>query len=316
MGWLKKAVEGIRSFAYAGANRGGSLTDVGEYKDAKLGVALGGGFARGIAHIGVLRVLEQNHIPVDFIAGTSVGALVAATYASGTPLTEMEGQGAETRFRDFGRWTVSTMGMASNERLEDYLHKFTPARYFHELKVPLCIVATDLISGESVYFTDGEIGPALRASCAYPGLFLPVEYRNHILVDGFLTETVPAQALKKMGADVVISVHLEPGLLDGKPRNTIEVISRSFSIIQMAATQRWRAVTDILIEPDVHHVLWDEFVKTPQLVAAGEAATRAALPKIREALQGHKERRVTDRRKSSLRHSQGVLEDRKHRPLA
>jgi NTE family protein len=208
------------------------------------------------------------------------------------------------------------MGMASNERLEDYLHKFTPARYFHELKVPLCIVATDLISGESVYFTDGEIGPALRASCAYPGLFLPVEYRNHILVDGFLTETVPAQALKRMGADVVVSVHLEPGLLDGKPRNTIEVISRSFSIIQMAATQRWRAVTDILIEPDVHHVLWDEFVKTPQLVAAGEAATRAALPKIREALQGHIERRVTDRRKSSLGHSHGVLEDRKHRPLA
>ena len=265
-----------------------------------MGVALGGGFARGIAHIGVLRVLEENQIPIDFIAGTSVGALVAATYASGTPLAEMESQGAETRFRDFGRWTVSRMGMASNERLEDYLHKFTPARYFHEMKIPLSIVATDLISGESVHFTEGEIGPALRASCAYPGLFLPVEYRNHILVDGFLTETVPAPALRKMGADVVISVHLEPGLLDGKPRNTIEVISRSFSIIQMAATQRWRAMTDVLIEPDVHHILWDEFVKTPQLVAAGEAATRAALPKIRAALAGDVERRVTERRKSAL----------------
>ncbi len=318
MGWLKKAVAGIRSFAYAGANDGGSRPNGGESKRAKVGVALGGGFARGIAHIGVLRVLEQNQIPVDFIAGTSVGALVAATYASGTPLTEMEGQGAETRFRDFGRWTVSRMGMASNERLEDYLHKFTRARYFHELKLPLCIVATDLISGESVHFTDGEIGPALRASCAYPGLFLPVEYRNHILVDGFLTETVPAEALRQLGADIVISVHLEPGLLHGKPRNTIEVISRSFSIIQMAATQRWRAATDILIEPDVHHVLWDEFAKTPQLVAAGGTAARAALPKIKEALQGPIERRVTDRRKSPLSHSPGVLDDRKHqhRPLA
>ena len=240
---------------------------------------------------------------------------MAATYASGTPLTEMEGQGISTRFRDFGRWTVSRMGMASNERLGDYLHKFTPARYFHELKLPLCIVATDIISGESVYFTEGEIGPALRASCAYPGLFLPVEYRNHILVDGFLTETVPAPALRKMGAQIVISVHLEPGLLDGKPRNTIEVISRSFSIIQMAATQSWRAMTDVLIEPDVHHVLWDEFVKTPQLVAAGEAAARAAMPKIVAALEGGFERRITDRRRSLLNGTRGPAVARKRRPL-
>jgi NTE family protein len=298
MEWLKKAVTGIRSFAYAGAN--GGPHPPAEVKRAKVGVALGGGFARGIAHIGVLRVLEESGIPIDCIAGTSVGALVAATYASGTPLTEMEKQGVETRFRDFGRWTVSRMGMASNERLEDYLHKFTPARYFHEMKIPLSIVATDIISGESVHFTEGEIGPALRASCAYPGLFLPVEYRNHILVDGFLTETVPAPAVRTMGADVIISIHLEPGLLDGKPRNTIEVISRSFSIIQMAATQSWRSMTDVLIEPDVHHILWDEFVKTPQLVAAGEDATRAALPKIRAALTGHFERRVNERRKSAL----------------
>jgi NTE family protein len=311
MGWLKKAVHGIRSFAYAAPNSEAQPHN-GEQQRLKVGVALGGGFARGIAHIGVLRVLEENHIPIDFIAGTSVGALVAATYASGTPLTEMERQGVETTFRDFGRWTVSRMGMASNERLEAYLHKFTPARYFHELKMPLCIVATDLIAGESVYFTEGEIGPALRASCAYPGLFLPVEYRNRVLVDGFLTETVPAPALKKMGADVVISIHLEPGLLDGKPRNTIEVISRSFSIIQMAATQRWRSVTDILIEPDVHHILWDEFVKTPQLVAAGEVATRAALPKIKAALAGHVERRLIERRRPL---NSALLEERpRHRP--
>jgi NTE family protein len=306
MGWLKKAVDGIRSFAYAPPPPEAQPHN-GESKRLKMGLALGGGFARGIAHIGVLRVLEESHIPVDFIAGTSVGALVAATYASGTSLNEMERQGVETRFRDFGRWTVSRMGMASNERLEDYLHKFTPARYFHEMKVPLCIVATDLIAGESVYFTEGEIGPALRASCAYPGLFLPVEYRNRILVDGFLTETVPAPALRKMGAEVVVSIHLEPGLLDGKPRNTIEVISRSFSIIQMAATQSWRAATDVLIEPDVHHILWDEFVKTPQLVAAGEAATRAALPKIRAALAGHVERRTSDRRKHI---NSSILEER------
>jgi len=310
MGWLKKAVAGVRTFAYAHASAEQSAYN-GEYRRPKIGVALGGGFARGIAHIGVLRVLEQHQIPVDFIAGTSVGALVAATYASGTSLDEMERQGTETRFRDFGRWTVSRMGMASNERLEDYLRKFTPARYFHELKLPLSIVATDLIAGESVHFTEGEIAPALRASCAYPGLFLPVEYRNQILVDGFLTETVPAPAVRKMGAEVVIAVHLEPGLLDSRPRNTIEVISRSFSIIQIAATQTWRSASDVLIEPDVHHILWDEFVKTPQLVAAGEDATRAALPKIKAALEGHIDRRVAERRRSLLgRPRRPVLEDR------
>jgi len=271
--WIQRAVNGLRSFAYAG--QGGR---------PKIGVALGGGFARGIAHIGVLRVLEEYEIPVDFIAGTSVGALIAATYAGGTPLDEMERQGMETHFRDFGRWTLSRMGMASNARLEDFLHKFMPAKRFDEMRIPLSIVATDLVEGKSVYFTDGEIGPAIRASCAYPGLFLPVDYKGRVLVDGFLTETVPAPAVRRLGAEVVISVHLEPGLIESGPRNTIEIISRSFSIIQMAATQPWRSATDVLIEPDVHHILWDEFVKTPMLVAAGEAAARAALPEIRAAI--------------------------------
>ena len=270
---FRKAVEAFRAFAYADSER-----------QPRVGVALGGGFARGIAHIGVLRVLEAYNIPVDIICGTSVGALVAATYASGTSLGEMERQGAETHFRDFGRWTLSRMGMASNERLEYYLHKFTTKHLFSEMKIPLGVVATDLISGESVYFTEGEIGPALRASCAYPGLFLPVECNGRTLVDGFLTELVPSVAARKLGADIVIAVHLEPGLLKSAPRNTIEIISRSFSILQSSAVQSWRAATDVLIEPNVHHILWDEFVKTPQLVAAGEAAAQEAIPKIKALL--------------------------------
>ena len=186
------------------------------------------------------------------------------------------------------------MGMATNDRLEHFLHKFTPAEFFSQMKIPLSIVATDLISGESVHFTEGEIGPALRASCAYPGLFLPVEYRGRILVDGFLTEAVPAEAARDLGADIVIGVHLEPGLLRSAPRNTIEVISRSFSILQTAAVSPGILAhrdVDVLIEPEVHHILWDEFVKTPQLVAAeGETAARSALPKIRAAPQPSREK--------------------------
>jgi NTE family protein len=285
--WFSRAVRGLRSFAYAGP--GGR---------PKVGLALGGGFARGIAHIGVLRVLEAHDIPIDFIAGTSVGALVAATYASGTPLDAMERQGVETRFRDFGRWTLSRMGMASNARIEEFLHRFTTVQFFHEMKIPLSIVAADLLSGESVHFTDGEIVPALRASCAYPGLFLPVQYRGRVLVDGFLTETVPAEAARELGADFVIGVHLEPGLLHSPPQSMIEVISRSFSIIQTSAAQPWRTDVDVLIEPDVHYVGWDEFVKTPELVAAGEAATVAAMPEIKAALAGGLTK-LTDAREAS-----------------
>jgi NTE family protein len=273
--WIGTAVKSLRDFAYAGQER-----------PLRVGLALGGGFARGIAHVGVLRALQENDIPIDFIAGTSVGALIAAAYASGSTMDEMERQGAATRFRDFGRWTISRMGMASNERLEDFLRKFTLLRHFDDLKIPLGIVATDIISGESVHFRKGEIGTALRASCAYPGLFLPVEYRDHVLVDGFLTEAVPAVCVREMGAELVISVHLEPGLLADKPRNTIEVISRSFSIIQSKTHQPWRDATDILIEPDVHSILWDEFVRTPELVAAGADATRAVVPRIKAALAG------------------------------
>ncbi len=301
--WFTRAVSGLRSFAYAD-----------ERDRPKIGLALGGGFARGIAHIGVLRVLEAYEIPIDFIAGTSVGALIGATYASGTSLAEMERQGSATRFSDFGRWTLSRMGMATNDRLEDFLHKFTTAKFFHEMKIPLSIAATDLLSGSSVHFTRGEIGPALRASCAYPGLFLPIEYQGRILVDGFLTETVPAEAARDMGADIVIGVHLEPGLLRSAPRNTIEVISRSFSILQTAATQVWHSDVDVLIEPEVHRVQWDEFVKTPQLIAAGEAAAREAIPQIREVIALSATQRLDDRRKNDRRRNKpgrrNILETR------
>jgi NTE family protein len=291
--WAGAAVRGLRTFAY-GPSTG----------RPRVGLALGGGFARGIAHIGVLRVLTAQGIPIDCIAGTSVGALIGSAYASGTSLDEMQRQGAETRFRDFGRWTLSRMGMATNDRLEDFLHRLASFKYFEELKIPFCIVATDLVKGESVEFTQGEIGPALRASCAYPGLFLPIEYQGHVLVDGFLTAPVPTEALKRMGAEVVVAVHLEPGLLLDKPRNTIEVIGRSFSIIQAGAELPWRHAADVIIEPEVHQFLWDDFSKTPELVAGGEAAARAAIPQIKAAIARHSP--APERQRGTVRYEEQI----------
>lgn len=272
--WLGSAVKGIRSFAYR-VPAGRPI----------VGVALGGGFARGIAHLGVLRVLQENEIPIDLMAGTSIGALVGAAYCGGATLDELERQGIVTHFRDFGRWTISRMGMATNERLEAFLQRFTSVTTFEDMKIPFGIVATDIVTGQTVCFTKGPVGPPLRASCAYPGLFIPVEHEGHMLVDGFLTEHVPTESLRHMGADVIIAVHLDPGQPAKKPKNTIEVIGRAFSIVQEQTPPRWLRFADVILEPVVKDIHWDDFQKTPDLVAAGAAAAKAALPEIRELLK-------------------------------
>lgn len=272
---VREALDKLRGFAYGRPEPPPQL---------RIGLALGGGFARGIAHIGVLRVLEQNNIPIHAISGTSVGALIAAAYACGSPLEAMEEQAKATQFKDFARWTLSWLGLASNERLEHYLHRFCAANRFEEMKTPLAIVATDLGTGEPVHFTRGPLGPPLRASCAYPGLFLPVEHEGRVLVDGFVADPVPVQAVRALGANYVIAVYLEPAQPGGKPKNVADIVSRSFSILLKRTHHSWRRHADAVIEPKVSQFEWDSFVRTPELIAAGEAAARAALPKIREAL--------------------------------
>lgn len=274
MDWVQGAVDRVRDFAYAEEKGRERL---------RVGLALGGGFARGIAHIGVLRALEQNGIPIDCIAGTSVGALIGAAYAAGVPLETMERKALVTTFKDFAKWTLSRMGLATNERLEEYLAYYTPVKRFDELKIPLAIAATDLGSGVPVYITEGLIGPALRGSCAYPGLFLPIEHEGRTLVDGFVAAPVPVEAAYQMGADIVIAVYLESSN-DEKPRNVADVVGRSFAIIQRHANVKWMQQADVLIEPDVSKMLWDDFPRSLEMIAAGETATLAALPKIRALL--------------------------------
>jgi NTE family protein len=254
-------------------------------KRPRIGLALAGGFARGIAHIGVLRVLRDEGIPIDVVAGTSVGALIGTAYCSGTSLEEMERVAGETKFTDFGRWTPSWLGLATNHRLETFLSRFTSVQRFEELKTPLAIAATDINIGLPVYYCGGPIGPALRGSCAYPGLFVPVKFEGRMLVDGFLTAIVPIEGAFLLGAELIIAVYLESASTQ-EPRTFTEVLSRSFTIIQKHADLEWRRHADIIIEPDVTPFLWDDFSKTPDLVRAGEIAARKALPAIRAALAG------------------------------
>jgi NTE family protein len=290
LNWLESAVDLIRKFAYAKRK-----PVVETPHRPRVGLALGGGFARGISHIGVLRALEANQIPIDCIAGTSVGALIAASFATGVTLDKMAKRAASTHFKDFGKWTISRMGFASNERLERYLYQISAFERFDQTKIPLAIAATDLSTGEAIYFTEGEIGPALRASCAYPGFFLPVEHEGRVLVDGFLSAPVPVDAIKRMGAEVVIAVYLDSAPADERPTNVMEVIGRAFSIMARNSNRAWRQKSDIVIEPDVGHFAWDDFQQSSQLIAAGEAATRAALPRIKAALAPRERVPVADR---------------------
>ncbi|PYU03906.1 MAG: patatin [Acidobacteria bacterium] len=276
--WLRNAAEKLRTL---GQSDGAEAARPPERP--RIGLALSGGFARGIAHIGVLRVLREAEIPIDCVSGTSVGALIGAGFCAGAPLDVMERLGRATGFTDFGRWTPSWLGLATNKRLEGYLERMTPAKTFEELRLPFAIAATDLDAGVAAYYTRGPLGPPLRGSCAYPGLFVPVQYEGKTLVDGFLAAPVPVEGALLLGADLVIAVYLEAGTVE-HPRTMADVISRSFTIVQHHADIAWRQQADIVIEPDVKSFVWDDFSRSSELIAAGEAATLQALPKIRERL--------------------------------
>jgi NTE family protein len=273
--FLRMARDVFRAFAYGGAPKG--------TRRPRVGIALAGGFARGIAHIGVLRVLREADIPIDVVAGTSVGALIATGYCAGTSLEMMERIAYQTKFADFGRWTPSWLGLATNNRLAQFIERMTPVKRFEDLQKPLAIATTDINVGLPVYYHGGPIGPPLRASCAYPGLFVPIKYEGRTLVDGFLTALVPIEGTLLLGAELVIAVYLEAGSI-GEPRTFTDVLSRSFTIIQKHADLEWRKEADIIIEPDVTPFLWDDFSKTSDLIRAGEEAALKALPAIRAAL--------------------------------
>ena len=254
----------------------------------KIGLALGGGFARGMTHIGVLKVFEEEKIPIDFVAGTSVGAVIGAGFCSGLSPKELEEIAFVVRFKHFARWTVSRFGFATNDRMTGFLKRIIPVRTFEELKIPLAVTATDFLTGEGVVFRSGPIIDPVRASCAYPGMFLPVQVGGRTLVDGLLAHSVPTVPLKEMGADKVIAVYLSAMWVNSRtkgPRHVFDVVGQCFSIAQDRMCGFWKAASDVILEPNVSGFGYDEFQRTPELIKIGEEATRKALPAIRKWLE-------------------------------
>lgn len=249
---------------------------------ARVGLALGGGFARGLAHIGVLKVLEEENIQIDFIAGTSVGSVVGAAYASGISAKELEEIAALVRFKDFSRWSFSRFGIFNNDKLGVFLRKVLRCKTFEELRIPLAVAATDIVTGEPAVFTSGELINPVRASCAYPGMFHPVNINGRLLVDGLLAHSVPTIPLRAMGATHVIGVTLSASWVkkDG-PRHVFDVIGQCFSIAQDNACSVWMSAADVVLEPAIGGFSYDDFARAPELIKTGEMAARTALPQIR-----------------------------------
>jgi NTE family protein len=238
-----------------------------------------------LAHIGVLKVFEEENIPIDFIAGTSVGSVIGAAYASGICAKELEEIAALVRFKDFSRLTFSRLGIFSNDKMAIFLNKFLRCKTFEELRIPLAVTATDIISGEAVVFTRGNLIDPVRASCAYPGMFLPVSVEGRLLVDGLLAHGVPAAPLREMGAERVVSIFLSSHWVKPKgPRHVFDVIGQCFSIAQAKMCGPWKAASDVILEPQIGEFGYDDFVRAPELIRAGEAAARESIAQIRRWL--------------------------------
>jgi NTE family protein len=280
---LGKVIRSVQAFGRE-LSRKSSATET--RRTPAIGIALGGGFARGIAHIGVLKVLEEEGIPVQMVAGTSVGAIMGAGYCSGLTIKELEELAHKVRFTTFARWTLSRYGFATTDRMVSFLKQTLKVQTFEEMRIPLGVTATDFNTGKGRVFTSGPIIDPVRASCAYPGMFLPVEIEGSWLVDGMLSYPVPTVPLRQMGAERVLAVQLKgQWSKTSAPRHYFDVIGQSFAIAQEMISSVWRSAADVVIEPDVAGFDYDDFKRAGELIHVGEVAMRRALPEVRKWLE-------------------------------
>jgi NTE family protein len=255
----------------------------------RLGLALSGGAARGIAHVGVLKVLAEHGVQVDCVAGTSAGALVGGALASGMSVEEIEAFGRSLRWRDLGRMTLSRLGAQTNAPMEDFIRARFPVSRFEELPIPFAAVATDLLTGAAVVMRDeGDMAFAVRASCALPGWYIPVtDARGRQLVDGGLVANLPTSVVRSLGAEVVVAVDVnsDGAKFLGTPTSVIGVLLQSIVVVQRTAVEHQRQLADVVISPSVGHLRWDEMTRASEFIDAGVEATRAAIPAIKELLE-------------------------------
>ena len=250
----------------------------------RIGLALGGGAARGFAHIGVIQVLEENGIRPDLVAGTSAGSLVAALYAagkSGAELGALAEKMDETAFTD---WSYPGRGLIRGEALAKYVREQTGGRRIEQMRMPLGIVATDLDSGESILFQLGDPGVAVRASSAVPAMFQPVRIGTREYVDGGLVAPVPVHFARQMGADLVIAVDISAAPDGNATGDAMRMLLQTFAIMGRSINNFELRDADVLLRPKLSHVSGADFAARKRSLQAGRDAAQAQLALLRERI--------------------------------
>jgi len=276
-------------------------------REPKIGLALSGGGARGLAHIGVLKILEKEGIKADFVAGTSMGGLIAAGYACGITPAEMEREalkmGRLSRLVNLFDISLLGKGLVEGKKIQQYLYRLFGDITFEDLRIPLALVAVDLETGEEVVLREGRVVEAVRATISLPGVFAPYRLDGRLLIDGGVLNNVPADVVRDMGADVVIAVDVSPELEDTEAFKEAEKHRLPFSQVPLIFETLWRTVgimekelrarklaearPEVLIKPELGKdiTVLTSFSKAPEIIAAGERAAIEASPRIRAALK-------------------------------
>ncbi|MDI6641117.1 MAG: patatin-like phospholipase family protein [Elusimicrobiota bacterium] len=254
-------------------------------------LVLSGGGARGLAHIGVLKVLKEEGVPIDAIVGCSVGALVGALYCAGMEIARLERISQEIGWSDLTNISPpSIIGMLlrekqlSTEKMENYIKEHIGNKQFHELKIPFATVATDIKTGEKIIFQSGDVATAARASATIPGVFSPVEYRHRYLVDGGLIDNIPVDLAKLFDADIIIAVDISADYTKYSTSNMMFVLNQSIYIQGSLLSRASLQEADIVINPHVSDVAAFELWRAKECIDAGIIATQLVIPKLKKEI--------------------------------
>jgi NTE family protein len=257
----------------------------GVFGRKKIGLVLGGGVARGIAHIGVLKVIEKYQIPIECIVGTSSGAMVGAVYAAGLEVGLIEELSLRISWGRIFKLAFFRPGFISGEGIRELMIKYIGEKKFADLKIPLAVVATEIKSGEPVVISRGEVAKAVAASTAFPGVFAPEEYDHQTVVDGGLSLNLPVELPKQLGANYVVAVDVVPARpIHYVPRDAFQVFGRSLDLVLHKISAEQRGKANILIEPQIDEDIWQlDIHKAKKLIASGEKAALQALRRLRHS---------------------------------
>jgi len=249
-------------------------------KPAKIALVLGAGSSKGFAHIGVLKILESNKIPIHMIVGTSVGSVIGCLYAYGCDAFQLQKLSFSIEKGDIVDLILPENGFIKGEKLEEWVNKTLKNTLIEELKIPFYAVATDIQSGQEVAFGSGNAGMAVRASSSIPGVFRPVRIGDRMYVDGGVVSPVAVDVAKRFGADIVIAVDISAGVERVYPQNTIETILQSFNVMYEKLASLQLAKADVVVKPKVAHIGSADFSKRHEAILEGEKAALEVLPKI------------------------------------